>query len=74
MSHLICVICHYCPAFVIIVLTRLGVVITLEERQGLLIANILGPSVVNPFVYCLRTKEIKNKIYMIFKKLFIQFC
>ncbi|XP_063348916.1 putative olfactory receptor 10D4 [Pelmatolapia mariae] len=68
-SHLICVICHYCPAFVIIVLTRLGVVLTLEERQGLLIANILGPSVVNPFVYCLRTKEIKNKIYMIFKKL-----
>ncbi|XP_039893364.1 olfactory receptor 148-like [Simochromis diagramma] len=31
-SHLICVICHYCPAFVIIVLTRLGVVITLEEQ------------------------------------------
>lgn len=68
-SHLICVICHYCPAFVITVLTRLGVIITLEERQGLLIANILGPSVVNPFVYCLSTKEIKNKIYMIFKKL-----
>ncbi|XP_063350090.1 olfactory receptor 6M1-like [Pelmatolapia mariae] len=67
-SHLICVSCLYCPQFVIVILTRFGVVLTLEERQGLLIGTILGPSLVNPFVYCLRTKEIKSKIFKIFRK------
>uniref|UniRef100_A0A3Q3CVV8 G-protein coupled receptors family 1 profile domain-containing protein n=1 Tax=Haplochromis burtoni TaxID=8153 RepID=A0A3Q3CVV8_HAPBU len=64
-SHLICVIVHYCPAFVRIIFTRFGVVLTLEERQGLLIGAVLGPCLVNPFVYCLRTKEIKNTIFKI---------
>uniref|UniRef100_A0A3P8N8N3 G-protein coupled receptors family 1 profile domain-containing protein n=1 Tax=Astatotilapia calliptera TaxID=8154 RepID=A0A3P8N8N3_ASTCA len=67
-SHLICVICLYCPIFILAILTRFGVVLTLEERQGLLIGTILGPSLVNPFVYCLRTKEIKNKIFKILRK------
>ncbi|XP_039453966.1 olfactory receptor 6N1-like [Oreochromis aureus] len=67
LSHLICVTCHYCPAFIIIVLTRLGVALSLEERQGLLIGTILGPSLVNPFVYSLRTTEIKTKIFRILK-------
>uniref|UniRef100_A0AAZ1X9C6 Olfactory receptor n=1 Tax=Oreochromis aureus TaxID=47969 RepID=A0AAZ1X9C6_OREAU len=68
-SHLICVIVHYCPAFVRIIFTRFGVVLTLEERQGLIIGAVLGPCLVNPFVYCLRTKEIKQKLYRILKKL-----
>ncbi|XP_065327985.1 olfactory receptor 2AT4-like [Pelmatolapia mariae] len=67
-SHLICVICLYCPLFIIVILTRFGVVLTLEERQGSLIGIILGPSLVNPFVYCLRTKEIKIRIFKIFRK------
>ncbi|CAI5693107.1 unnamed protein product [Oreochromis niloticus] len=67
-SHLICVICVYCPLVIIVILTRFGVVLTLEERQGLLIGTILGPSLVNPFVYCLRTKEIKIRIFKIFRK------
>uniref|UniRef100_A0A669BLX3 Olfactory receptor n=1 Tax=Oreochromis niloticus TaxID=8128 RepID=A0A669BLX3_ORENI len=67
-SHLICVTVNYCPAFVRIVFTRFGVVLTLEERQGLLIGAVLGPCLVNPFVYSLRTKEIKQKFYKIFKK------
>uniref|UniRef100_A0A3P9BUM0 G-protein coupled receptors family 1 profile domain-containing protein n=1 Tax=Maylandia zebra TaxID=106582 RepID=A0A3P9BUM0_9CICH len=67
-SHLICVICLYCPQFILVILTRFGVVLTLEERQGSLIGTILGPSLVNPFVYCLRTKEIKSKIIKIFRK------
>ncbi|XP_063350083.2 olfactory receptor 5AN1-like [Pelmatolapia mariae] len=67
-SHLICVICLYCPLFIIVILTRFGVILTLEERQGLLIGIILGPSLVNPFVYCLRTKEIKIRIFKIFRK------
>ncbi|KAL3991583.1 F-box and WD-40 domain protein 2 [Sarotherodon galilaeus] len=67
-SHLICVIVHYCPAFVRIIFTRFGVVLTLEERQGLVIGAVLGPCLVNPFVYCLRTKEIKQKLFKSFKK------
>ncbi|XP_076591272.1 olfactory receptor 4D1-like [Chaetodon auriga] len=47
---------------------RLGVVLTLEERHGLMIGTVLGPSLVNPFVYCLRTKEIKYKIFNRLKK------
>nr|XP_024003634.1 olfactory receptor 4D2-like [Salvelinus alpinus] len=51
-----------------VLLTRLGVVLTLEERHGLMIGAILGPSLVNPFVYCFRTKEIKNKMLKMFNK------
>nr|XP_024660831.1 olfactory receptor 2AJ1-like [Maylandia zebra] len=67
-SHLIVVTCYYSPLFVLIVFTRVGVVLTLEECQGLLIGTILSPSLVNPVVYCFRTKEIKNKIFKIFTK------
>ncbi|XP_041796828.1 olfactory receptor 10G4-like [Chelmon rostratus] len=68
LSHLIVVVCYYLPVFIRVVLTRLGVVLTLEARHGLMIGAILGPSLVNPFVYCLRTKEIKCKISNGFKK------
>ncbi|XP_067364349.1 olfactory receptor 4D11-like [Channa argus] len=68
LNHLIVVTCYYCPIFVIAILTRLGVALTLEAHNGLLIGTILGPSVVNPFVYCLRTKEIKCKIISLFQK------
>ncbi|XP_008274878.1 olfactory receptor 1030-like, partial [Stegastes partitus] len=59
LSHLIVVVCYYGPLFVRIVLTRMGVVLTVEERHNITIGAILGPSLVNPFVYCLRTKEMK---------------
>ncbi|XP_061072152.1 olfactory receptor 1M1-like [Conger conger] len=68
-SHLIVVTCFYLPIFVQVVLTRLGVVLTKEERHGLLIGGILGPSLINPIVYCFRTEEIKNKIIRIFTKI-----
>ncbi|XP_049432640.1 olfactory receptor 13G1-like [Epinephelus fuscoguttatus] len=41
------------------VMEMIGVVLTLEARHGLMIGAILGPSLLNPLVYCLRTKEIK---------------
>ncbi|XP_051814228.1 olfactory receptor 13G1-like [Acanthochromis polyacanthus] len=66
LSHLIVVVCYYCPLFIRIVLTRMGVVLTAEERHGLQIGAILGSSLVNPFVYCLNTKEIKCKIFKVF--------
>ncbi|XP_070825824.1 olfactory receptor 4D1-like [Chaetodon trifascialis] len=47
---------------------KLGVALTTEERHGLMIGAVLGPPLVNPFVYCLRTKEIKYKIFSRFKR------
>ncbi|XP_034166445.1 olfactory receptor-like protein OLF3 [Pangasianodon hypophthalmus] len=68
LSHLVVIICYYGPTFILAVLTRLGVVLSLEERNGLRAGTILGPSLVNPFIYCFRTKEIKNKILRIVSK------
>ncbi|XP_026228878.1 olfactory receptor 4D11-like [Anabas testudineus] len=69
LSHLIVVTCYYLPLFIITILTRFGVVLTLEVRNGLNIGTIFITSLVNPFVYCLRTREIKNEIINMFKKL-----
>ncbi|XP_058270266.1 olfactory receptor-like protein OLF3 [Hemibagrus wyckioides] len=64
-SHLTVVVCYYGPTFIITILTRAGMVLRLEERHGLRIGTILGPSLVNPFIYSFRTKEIRNKILRI---------
>ncbi|KAG8001876.1 Olfactory receptor 10G4 [Nibea albiflora] len=68
LNHFIVVTCYYCPVFIAVVLTRMGVVLTLDARNGLMIGSVLGPSLVNPFVYCLRTKEIRCKIFKTFRK------
>ncbi|XP_026851621.2 olfactory receptor 49-like [Electrophorus electricus] len=67
-SHLVVIICYFGPTFVVTVLTRTGLVLTVEERHGLRIGTILGPSLLNPFIYCLRTKEIRNKIFRVISK------
>ncbi|XP_017346691.2 olfactory receptor 11H6-like [Ictalurus punctatus] len=67
-SQLIVVVCYYGPAFILNVLTRAGIVLTIEERHGLRIGTILGPSLVNPFIYSFRTKAIRDKILRIVSK------
>ncbi|KAM9468455.1 olfactory receptor 6N1-like [Clarias gariepinus] len=67
-SHLIVVVCYYSPTFIITSFTRTGILLTIEERHGFRIATILGPSLVNPFIYSFRTKEIRNKIFKIVSK------
>lgn len=68
LSHVIVIVCFYAPTFTRVILTRIGVVLTLEERNGLMVGSIIGPSLVNPFVYCFRTQEIRNKFFKIFSK------
>ncbi|XP_066519674.1 olfactory receptor 1M1-like [Hoplias malabaricus] len=61
-SHFIVITCYYAPTFIRIVLTRFSVVLTIEGRNGLMVGSILGPSLINPFIYSFSTKEIRNKI------------
>ncbi|KAJ8404737.1 hypothetical protein AAFF_G00336000 [Aldrovandia affinis] len=66
-SHLIVVACFFVPKFLLIVVTRIGLVLTLSARNGLIISSVLGPSLVNPFVYSLRNKDIRNRLQSILK-------
>ncbi|XP_029964650.1 olfactory receptor 4D11-like [Salarias fasciatus] len=45
---------------------KVGLVLTLEEWYGVVFVVIIGPPFVNPFVYCLRTKEIRFKLMKVF--------
>ncbi|XP_073341608.1 olfactory receptor 13G1-like [Pagrus major] len=62
LSHLIVVVCFYFPLFIRIVLTRMGVSLTHEQRHGLSVWSYIGPPTVNPFIYSLRTKEIRGAL------------
>uniref|UniRef100_A0AAZ3S782 G-protein coupled receptors family 1 profile domain-containing protein n=2 Tax=Oncorhynchus tshawytscha TaxID=74940 RepID=A0AAZ3S782_ONCTS len=67
-SHMIVVACFFIPKVLIILVTRVGLVLTLSHRNGLVIGSTLGPSLVNPLVYCLKTKEIRGRLKYIFKR------
>ncbi|XP_030648121.1 olfactory receptor 10G4-like [Chanos chanos] len=61
-SHVTAVFCYYAPKLVSNLLTRVGVVLTLTERNALLIVATLVPPLLNPIVYCLKTKEIRIRL------------
>uniref|UniRef100_A0A667XN87 Odorant receptor, family 80, subfamily A, member 3 n=1 Tax=Myripristis murdjan TaxID=586833 RepID=A0A667XN87_9TELE len=67
-SHLIPVVAYYAPKLVSVLLTRLGVKLNLTERNALLIISTLLPSLINPTVYFLRTKEIRSRLLQILQK------
>ncbi|MBN3301281.1 O10J4 protein, partial [Amia calva] len=67
LNHLIVVVSVFVPPFVISILPRIGLVLSLTERNVLIIFSSLGPCLVNPFVYCFRTKEIRSQLFRIFK-------
>ncbi|XP_030256756.1 olfactory receptor 4D1-like [Sparus aurata] len=68
LSHLIVVVCFFLPIFMRIVLSRMGVPLTIEQLHGLTIWSYVGPPSVNPFVYSLRTKEIRQSFWNILKR------
>ncbi|XP_035648378.2 olfactory receptor 5P3-like isoform X1 [Oncorhynchus keta] len=67
-SHMIVVACFFIPKVLLMLVTRVGLVLTLSHRNGLIIGSTLGPSLVNPLVYCLKTKEIRGRLKYIFKR------
>uniref|UniRef100_A0A3P8XEZ1 G-protein coupled receptors family 1 profile domain-containing protein n=1 Tax=Esox lucius TaxID=8010 RepID=A0A3P8XEZ1_ESOLU len=68
LSHIIVVVCFFIPKVLLVFVTRFGLVLTLTQRNGLIIGSTLGPSLVNPFVYCLKTKEIRRRLKNIFSR------
>ncbi|XP_039531295.1 olfactory receptor 6N1-like [Pimephales promelas] len=66
LSHLIVLLSFYAPKLVSALLTRIGVVLNLTERNAILIVASLVPPLINPTVYCTRTKEIRKRLAHIF--------
>ncbi|XP_010864455.2 olfactory receptor 6N1-like [Esox lucius] len=64
-SHIIVVSSYFTPKIVSVFLTRIGVKLSLTERNAILIAATLLPSLINPTVYCLKTKEIRRRLVQI---------
>ncbi|KAM9468459.1 olfactory receptor 6N1-like [Clarias gariepinus] len=70
LSHMTVIVCYYVPTLTRIVLTRVGIVLTLQERNGLMVGSIIVPSLINPFIYCFRTKEIRIKLFKMVLKVY----
>ncbi|XP_073770326.1 odorant receptor 105-1 isoform X2 [Danio rerio] len=66
LSHLVVLLSYYAPKIVSALLTRIGVVLTLTERNAILIISSLIPPLINPTVYCTRTKEIRKRLADVF--------
>ncbi|XP_026120752.1 olfactory receptor 6N1-like [Carassius auratus] len=65
-SHLIVLFSYYAPKLVSILLTRIGVELNLTERNAVLIVASLVSPLINPTIYCTRTKEIRKLLADIF--------
>ncbi|XP_048037713.1 olfactory receptor 10G4-like [Megalobrama amblycephala] len=66
LSHLIVLLSFFAPKLVSYLLTRIGVVLTLTEKNALLIIASVIPPLINPTVYCTRTKEIRKRLIGVF--------
>ncbi|XP_056323429.1 olfactory receptor 6N1-like [Danio aesculapii] len=66
LSHLIVLSSFYAPKLVSSLLTRIGVVLSLTERNAILITASLVSPLINPTVYGTRTKEIRKRLANVF--------
>ncbi|XP_067289934.1 olfactory receptor 10G4-like [Pseudorasbora parva] len=65
-SHLIVLLSFYAPKLLTSLLTRIGVMLNLTERNAILIVASIVPPLINPTVYCTRTKEIRKRLADLF--------
>ncbi|XP_043085277.1 olfactory receptor 6N1-like [Puntigrus tetrazona] len=66
LSHLIVLFSFFVPKMISIFLTRLIVGLNLTERNTIFIVPSLISPLINPAVYCTRTKEIRNQLKDVF--------
>ncbi|XP_050976776.1 olfactory receptor 10G4-like [Labeo rohita] len=66
LSHLMVLFSFFAPKLVSILLTRIGVVLNLTDRNAILIVPALVSPLINPIVYCTRTKEIRKRLVGVF--------
>nr|XP_055063081.1 olfactory receptor 6N1-like [Misgurnus anguillicaudatus] len=65
-SHVIVLLSYFAPKLVSVLLTRIGVVLTLTERNALQIVAAMTSPLINPAVYSIRTKEIRKRLADVF--------
>ncbi|XP_055063210.2 olfactory receptor 6N1-like [Misgurnus anguillicaudatus] len=65
-SHVIVLLSYFAPKLVSVLLTRIGVVLTLTERNALQIVAAMTSPLINPAVYSIRTKEIRKRLVDVF--------
>ncbi|XP_078515207.1 olfactory receptor 56A5-like [Lissotriton helveticus] len=68
-SHLILISYYYSSLIVLVIANAMGKVIPTDVHTLMAILYSLIPPVINPLVYGLRSKEIKEKVVWIFHKL-----
>ncbi|XP_050976771.1 olfactory receptor 6N1-like [Labeo rohita] len=66
LSHIIVLFSYYVPKVASVFLTRLIVGMTLTERNAIFIVPSLVTPLINPAVYCTRTKEIRKILANVF--------
>ncbi|XP_050977628.1 olfactory receptor 6N1-like [Labeo rohita] len=68
LSHIIVLFSYYAPKLVSVFLTRLIVGMTLTDRNTIFIVPSLVSPLINPAVYCTRTKEIRKRLANVFMR------
>ncbi|XP_073686357.1 olfactory receptor 10G4-like [Garra rufa] len=66
LSHIIVLLSYFAPKVVVNLLTRVGVVLNLIERNAIVIVASVVPPLINPTVYCTRNKEIRKQLVHVF--------
>ncbi|XP_048085181.1 olfactory receptor 5V1-like [Alosa alosa] len=67
-SHIIVVSTYYAPKIVSVLLSRVGVMLNLTERNAVIIVASMLPPLVNPVTYCLTTKELRGRLISLLTK------
>ncbi|KAG2457358.1 OLF24 protein, partial [Polypterus senegalus] len=67
-THLLVVGLSNIPLLISTMLTGIGVKLSIEENNAMIIVAIIVPPMFNPIIYSFRNKEIRSSIQKLFKK------